>query len=505
MSKKNTPRSGMWLDLLPLDVCKRLACHISKYFGSVDVLHLAESSERQCEALLDLYEYKFRLVQLQDEDEYFHRWLKIFAPRVRNASLAARCECNGQDDWWDSRVLTRTSKLFAAKSLRELSVYGSKGTLMVVAKTHKLKKLTVYFDRGHYNYKQVGKTLFKLKSLESLKLVCGDYDYVDDDSGSDVDFATRCLFQNRRFLSSSKNVVAEACPNLKALFLSCDCFDCSDDLPLWKALPLMPNLRETEISEEPPSSALEKLKHFDAVHVLSSYRTAIAIGIPVKVLRLRSEVLSGADVAALRNLWNLEELLLLLGKGAERKLHEATESMPNLQVLQLRWTKEDMRRYLDDSEDDFGDILVADSWECEAKRGSILKAIRTLPKLKELELKHVKVSMTELKEVMKVLGVRLNAFSFPVTKQKEAAEVRLGEILRTAVRHNPFLLDLSASDVPSRMKGKAGVRYETRSFLRKYLRALKKNAPEVCTDCLESVIDRCTMPRRRSVSDDEDL
>lgn len=85
-SRRRGGTGPIWLDLLSDDVCERIAAHLCSRTQTQSALRLAETSDKQCAAVVASLDYLFEIPAGCTLDDA-RRWANVFMPDVRNCNI----------------------------------------------------------------------------------------------------------------------------------------------------------------------------------------------------------------------------------------------------------------------------------------------------------------------------------------------------------------------------------------------------------------------------------
>lgn len=120
----------------------------------------------------------------------------------------------------------------------------------------------------------------------------------------------------------------------------------------------------------------------------------------------------------------ITHISLFMNDGIECSILDLVGARPNLRKLKLMWPPPDSK----------------------LEPGVILKAVELAPRLEYFSLTYVRVPLSDITGVMKVLGPHLKVLKLTFSDQDELPWDRLRTIIRTIPEHNPALEKMEAVD-----------------------------------------------------------
>lgn len=476
-----TLHSKNWLDVLPIEVCSRLAVHVDSesfvYDGidhkssSSSLPSLAEVSEKQRTAVLEYLSYRLGFPHEDDG-----RWLSIFRNEFKSVRIGY---------YFPGSQNRPVVSLLSAPSLRSADVENRSTYLRAVSNASCVSELTVRFAensplRSFFNaLKKLNLTKLSLRCFRSntwLPLIC----------------VTRDLFEPEE----ARNRLAALCPNLESLDVSCACVDGNTESTACLVPEMFPNLRELTINRPLPQASIPYLRRLDSI-TLRNFRQgsqiqckfASVVGSPVVAIEdaylhlnhLSSpgtgEVVRCSEAALLQACPRLQKLELFIERGAENELPHFRE----LHTLQLHWEG----------------TVVEDDQAPENRREryyapsqSFFRRIaESAVSVKVLYLLRARIDRESLLGMLRALGHNLRAFGASVTDQEESPCQRIDVMLRGAIQHAPLLERLqfggSSFLVPDRSSFEVKMYWRTRIL--HGLNVLHRRAPQL--DVTETLAD----------------
>lgn len=393
------PRAATVLDLLPENVCARIATFTSSGRQTESALNLAEVSEIQREAVLYSLRHAFTV-----ENASSPRWSDLFHSSVRDLSIEGP----------DAAVPSILHTLLRAPSLRIACIPGTLPFLSALAEQGSVRELTVLLVEQ--DHEPVLDALSKLR-LERLNMCCFPYQYPEACVGG--------LFQ-----SFGADALAKSCPALKKLDVRCYC---RRSFPMVKVLESFSELKEVTLSTELSDDALPVLRRLESVKlngtVFDAATFATRIGTAVTHVEANdAHTLSNESVLQLKECYRIEYLGLKVSPETEQSVASLVASLPRLRALY-------MQRQLDDYR------------YRQVEEGFILDIVRSAPQLEELGVAAVKISLEELKNVLQHLGSRLRKLSISVSDQDEPAHARLVSLFQLIATYNRSVENLAVDDI----------------------------------------------------------
>lgn len=305
----------------------------------------------------------------------------------------------------------------------------------------------------------------------------------------------RCPFNEMVCRHPAADALALCCPGLQSLEIKCHRRDHWNARigykdPLWRVLPTLPKLREVTVSSEVPEHALEMLRKMDSVHIKgtpNAWDLALRLG-PVVTTLHTLKSLGNKEVAALAKCPRMKDLAINLDEGAEEAFKEAMTGMTSLRSLKLRWARPQAWAGREHKWN-IGRFTTAGP-------GRLLEVVKRSPDLVKLQLDYVRMSMEEVRGILKWMGKRLQHFGVSIFDQDEAPFERLERIIVELTRFNGELVFLHVEwsrgddDEMMRMvRAHAGESRRKRDGIRAGLKRLKRRAPRLETNFLEVWID----------------
>lgn len=460
-SHKQGISTGIWLDLLPPEVCTRIAAYVGK-FPKRDTLHLAESSKKQAEGVMSCVQYKLDLTS-PGEVPNLNRWEEVFSSAVR--------EIRYTDPAWPASPF-----LFRASTLTNATVAYGDQIFESLRLAPQLRSLTICFD-GKYSPRALMTGVSNLK-LDHLCLSCR---YCDLDMCAITNLA-RSRRGRRGFASLT---------NLRSLELSCDrdWDEGSADLEIAPLIKALPNVREVATNCAVDLETAQLLAQIESVklhRVPDAVNTAMKIGKAVTALscpmRLK-EFLRKSDVANLSACPRLTELALNLEHGAESELLSIVK---NLRVLRLFWRWDKVYKGTDTK------IFKAQYYI--PPEGTSWRIVQNATHLEELVLHGMPLRAEEVTKILSKTGPKLQRFGMTIDTERYTSQEVLLTLMEGLRSYTPHLsyLDLKFNNDFQCMPGNSGPLWLNRLLLE--LRLLVRRLPILNVWELEDGIRRLNMP-----------
>lgn len=427
MKLPTTNRCTYWLDLLPLEVCERIASHISPGSLTDSLRNFATTSEPQRRAVLSALSYKF--------GEHVQRskcapWVPLIRPDLVEVQ-AAPFVSNGFGTSISSEDITA---LLAAPNLRSAAVPDDRAFLHAITLTRSVRHLKVWVMRE--TSRDLLFEAISALNLESLVLVLRPYSPRPE-----------CLCDDVRFFRDDYNALAAACPDLKALTIKCRC--CVNGSPVVRMLHTLPALTEVGLTmgdfPDISDASMARLRTLDSVNIetprnhvaglgpCAVHRFAVLLGIPVTTLSIDT-CLDSEQISSLTNCPRLRKLDFKIAPGAEWALGDIVDKLPALRSLTLQWPPSAPWERRDAP---FPDEAPYSS-HIEVPSGAVLRIVEGAQELAELSLDRVHILLPEVLRILKQMGTRLQSFALSVRNHEEQLHC-LNELLWTVVRCNPNL------------------------------------------------------------------
>lgn len=414
----------MWLDALPLEINSHIALYLNNGKApdfqdrNFAVLHLANVSKKQREAVLEATSYSFEL-----QYDSSAKWNAVFRDSIRHVNTN---NFRGDD----------FLALLKAPTLETATVSNRSVHLKLIAKVKQLRELTVEFSvRSPAHY-----LLSTLNALDLRKL-----------SFNCSWFHSRGVCVFNLFPTCLDCIeLSSLCPTVSEMEFNCDCSGKNHDLA--RFVDAFPQLRKLTLNVEVSEYVIERLRSFDSVtlktsphrgglHHPAQFKLATKIGNVVTGIVTsshfdgawwvpRDPVIDAAGVAELTKCPRLTNLDMYIEKRAERGLPELTE----LRSLRLQWDPSDMYEWI-------GPEPVSQHYAPSPE--FFRRIVGSAPGLEELCLFRASISIADLDLMLKTLGKGLKVFGTSIEGQSEHAGDRLLSLINMVVRYNPNLRRLS--------------------------------------------------------------
>lgn len=419
----------MWLDLLPPEICERIAAHVSRGTQRASALSLAEASVKMRTAVMSALGHKLLLFS-ETEDDLTGRWLQ-FAPYVKSLEFGAVIYdtarsavkvSNGKKmcvSTWDDGLLRKSNCLESVDFWLQPSI------LRALTGLRSLRKLTIKSADSHH-----GDLLFQV--LTSLDI----RDLMFRCEARDIDL---CLLSNKKYFNDAYNALAKSCPNLETLDIFCVCTGWGNQTAqmstsahrVFDIFPACKSLRYLKLHSHPPQNVMQNICAIHSVELPHDERThqlAMKLGNAVTVLSC-NRYLDPKEVECLSICHRLVVLDIRIKEGTENVLPKLAQGLPYLRCLKLQ-----MKMSCDARNRPF---LFP-----RTKPGGMLQTVRSAHHLDTLHIVDIRISTSELEAILAHCGVRLRDFLISISDQDEPALQRLETLLCTAALHNSELRSL---------------------------------------------------------------
>lgn len=399
-------KSEQWLDRLPLELCGCIASHVTGGQVTENGLHLARVSPCQRDAVLSSITIDFRDISRD--------WVDIFLSD-RKAFEAF----NGGFEFSQPNQPYHLN-MFKTQSLRRVSISDDPGLFIAASKSTSIHEIDI--ELTDQIPRNVVFDLLSALKLTTLTLRCRAWWEQD----------SVCIFQDPKYFNENRNALADSCPLLESIQVDCLCRE--DDPPFWSIFPGLTSLREVGF-RSPTAEVVEMLrdiesvKLFDLIDGHEAYQDAMKVGPAVTELRSYGR-LHEEEIVELERCPRLSVLHCTIAEGSENSLIDVAPSLPLLQELQLHWHTP----WEIDMDDDLPSYEIAP--------GALPHLVKALPSLIELRLSHIKVPLSEVLEIQKAFGRRLQVLEVHITSGKEEPLQCLEQVLYTASESNPSLRGL---------------------------------------------------------------
>eukprot|EP00177_Eucheuma_denticulatum_P007734 GFKZ01014068.1.p1 GENE.GFKZ01014068.1~~GFKZ01014068.1.p1 ORF type:complete len:467 (-),score=56.84 GFKZ01014068.1:624-2024(-) len=459
-SKSGQPR--VWLDVLPPELRTGIATHVCNGKQSEHALNLAETSPNQCAAVLSALDD----VVSFENNHNASRWTKLFKSSVRQVTFDKYA------------IFPRPAEhnplsLLSAPTLHRAEIPSSEPYLKAIANSPSLRLLRI-FVQSNMDIKLLFATLQTLNLTELQLWCCERRSY-------------QCAIRKMISYDPTAISLASSVGDLKALRVRCFHRD-----PIWKIIFAMPTLRQVIVECRVPEACMHRLREMQSVHIISvpgAVHLATGLGQVASVL-VTSEKVADTDLDNVsKKCPRLNVLEISVSEGVEHTLYWAAQRMLKLRVLKLRWAEPDVW------------WPRSHGWNVakfsEVTEGMILRAIRFLPDLTDLELLCARLSMKELGGILTLIGKKMKHFGTSIADQDEPPFERMELLLNVFVAHNTELRSLNFDVLRTQEMTMLGmmqnadpvVRLRQRNSLSSALRRLSRAVPRLDLDELEN----CTM------------
>lgn len=406
MGDRENNKSEQWLDRLPLELCRRIASHVTGGQVTENGLHLARVSACQRDAVLSSISIDFRDISRD--------WVELFlSDRKAFAAYNGAFEFSQQNQPY-------YLNMFKTQSLRRVSISDDPNLFIAASKSSSIHEIDIELTD------QIPRELVfdMLSALKLTKLTLRCRAWWEQNSV--------CIFQDPKYFNENRNALADSCALLESIQVDCLCRE--DDPPFWRIFPGLRSLREVKF-RSPTMEIVERLRDIESVQLFDlidgheAYQDALKVGPAVTELRSYGR-LHEDELVKLQRCPRLSLLHCTIAEGSESSLIDVAPSLPLLQELQLHWHTP-------------WEIDMDDDLPCyDIESGALTHLVKALPNLTELRLSHIKVPLSEVLEVQKAFGRRLQAFEVHVTSEEEEPLQCLEQVLYMASEYNPNLRSL---------------------------------------------------------------
>lgn len=413
----------LWLDCTPPEVLTIIAAHVATFGQTQDVLHFAETGERQANAVTVALSKGLRLTEGSTCNN-MTRWAEVFRNKVEDLAL------DRSEDISTGELTMHKKpgivKLLGAPTLRSARIFNEAAFLFAAVQSKALRSLDIeIYDRTPHDL--LFSTLSNLK-LDKLSLSC---------------FCTNCLFQDTRYFGQW-NALAQSSPGLLSLEIYCECWrECGEINPIWRLIPELPCLEEVTLNDdasEYEDAVVPILLNLRSVKIdFRSRAFRLASMLPQIVTELSQKAcLRASQVEQLPGFYNLKRLDVEIPEGSTGGWLHLLESFSSLEALHLRWTLPEGNH----------DSPCFEGKPCysNADEGILLHIANNAPNLTELSLLYVTLSLEEMLSILKVTGQRLKVFVTSLQHQQQLPALRLEALMHAVIAHNPELLRFSVVD-----------------------------------------------------------
>lgn len=419
-SQTTIPCDKLWLDMLPSDVCSRIASYACTGKQTPSALSLAKSSAAQRTHVVSALSGHLELCcdarYLNEDSE--KRWAEIFSQDIKSLTLHRYFSL-------DIAVPDLPLALFNASTLLAAEIWNEPAFLRAVAKAPALRRLKVSFKHSS-STDVLFETLGEL-DLSELDLHCAGWGSVS------------CPFRELQGAGISGDQMSRSCSSLVTLRMHCD-HGCHP----WPFITALPTLRTVTLSSKDslmvPETAREVfplLRTMDSVEIrggTTSFWLASELGSVVTCL-VTTETLGALEVAQLVAFPRLEEVGIGLTENNEHLLIDSLHpSMGSLRSLRLVWAPPRIwspRKY---------------EWNVarfsSVASGVMLRMVQSCPLMAKLDLLYVRIGAAELRAILKHAGPRLEHLWMSIMNQDEPPFDRLEFVLQSLSLSNPGIRSL---------------------------------------------------------------
>lgn len=424
---KKSKRAQLWLELIPEEVCHRIATYVTQGKQTINSLSLAESCPTLQRAVVSTIDYAFHYNSETTDYSIAKRWATLLHSQatylgIHTDPTASRVTLGVNDNHVHRfvREVALIHSFTPSQRLRSLCI-PAVPPLLEVANTLSISKLCISVCRD-----TDAKMLFAMLAhhdITDLTINCRE-----------PDPSHRCVLANINPNNAAK-ALAVACRNLKALEVNCHC-SCSNYRHLiCHVLELLPNLNELRTEhvcvDNETLDRLCKLASVKVRHAERAFSLAKQLKSSLTLIQTR-EILGKDDLHALQSSTQLQTLVARIAIGAEDAL---SRTLPffnqTLQVLHISWLPPGL---------DYVDERRPGTMPSKHRKpGQLHAMIKGLPNLYKLAVNRVCVDLSELIAIMKTMGDRLRYFETSLVGQKEPEMTRLEALILAAARYSPQL------------------------------------------------------------------
>lgn len=317
----------------------------------------------------------------------------------------------------------------------------------------------------------------------------------------------RCPFQDREISASDSDLVSKSLPYLKTIEICCKCYG-RRKAAFWGVLPSLKTLKEVAFRWDSPAVRVPKetirfLSMRDSVRITSSryaYQLASLIGGSVSEItsldplpaahglftRESTTLFTTEQVHNFRNYPRLRTLRIKIREGADVVLPEVVQRLPELNRLELWWVPSGLEEREPCKYSGYRFVT--------AQLGVMLRTIASARQLSKLCIARVRIPLTEMVRILKLIGRQLREFETSICDQEESPYDRLEAILLTTAEHNTELRELEVLDMEQ--VGGPMPSDEWRGQARRVLgrlHFLEKRAPNLVVSRLEQAMQTLTV------------
>lgn len=462
LPRRRTRTVKLWLDVPPQDVRNRIAGHVSEAGRQTDsLLSLARSSPLQREAVLSVLSYSLCVnTSLRSSD--LAAWVDVFQHDIRQLVLVLHNykrlnvfpdvllkEYVVPKELQASVFATPAPTLFSAPYLRRIEVVSGPWVVDAIKLSSSVRHISLFMqnevDLGDPSLEDILQALASLQqNLKSLALTCI------------APSQERCPFHKLLQMYSSGHSLADVCPFLTSLSLSCSNENrlqrgrhCNAAVTfLWRCLPTLRSLHDVAIKGELSDDMIPMLRGIQSVRLLShkALHVAMKLGHCVRVLRTSEIVHPGiVEISGLARCVNLEVLELALRKGAELEFFPALRQLKSLRSLTLRWRNCDQFLGTDGR-------LVHQNFpqtpNSVNKGDMLLRIVEDAPLLSELSLIDVQMPVSPMVTIVERMGKRLKHLTLAFVSESFASSMdRCKELPALMEAIGEYVLGLRSLDI----------------------------------------------------------
>lgn len=421
----------VWLDLLPLDVCERIAAHVSHGQQTESALALAQTSAHLGAAVVSSFSHNLRISSSPNRDRTIP-WLSL-APYCKSLRFTGM-------DTGTRRigVATGSGKRRCISTLNDLIIGDNVETVDFWLTSYILLRLW-----GKKNVSKLIIRIFSGEDAEQLFLTLKTMDVKHLHVYCKTRDPTHCPFSNKLHFNKSRNALSESCPNLETLQLSCYCFSwtmssflsASDAHNVWSIFPQCKKLKSLVLPSYPPQDVLSEVCK---VRNVKPFRDDLAFDLAMRlkssIMELEcSKLLSLAEINKLSVCTRLRSLDICIDQGTETALPTLIRQLPELRSLKVRMN---ILKY---------DVQSKGYVFNQVQSAAMLQTVLNAPKLDTLNMVNICISKTEIKQILIGMGTRLRDFMLVSGDEGEIALQMVEVLLYTAAQYNTDVRKLIVS------------------------------------------------------------
>lgn len=454
-----------WLELLPLELCSRIAQCLYQGTHTDILLPLAQVSQKQSDAVKHTLSQSLTLSSTSDIES----WAFVFKGRIKCLD-AGMCKS------------VHLVPLLRSDTLEHATILSTPDFLDAVSHSSCLTSLCINFYAEKASAMDSILTALQTLHLEELQFRCSEYS---------------CSRTQFSLLNETAWLLGRCCPTVTKLDVTCCHIRPSF---WWEMVSSFPNLREVVLHERVPDNAVARLQALDSVrieYVRDGILLAARVGTPVTALVLTTEIdlrssrsivvggvpiLNGNQVSMLVSCTRLETLKCRLMPGAEEDLLRLSGS---LEDVDLCWKQSEVSTW--------NHYLLSPSAPSvlryhSPREGLLLEFVLKNARLKALSFTRVRIDSEELETILECVGDRLERLRVSIAAQEEHPHERMMRVMECVCRCNRELrylsLDCEVSEeaVATRM-GDGDLRK-----LKGALNILKKRLPLLGTAKIEAFV-----------------